>query len=379
MNFNLISITKISVAHHVSKMTITVVTLDQFQKPIGNSGNVTLTNLGPQNFIPNNEIQFNPLKDPHCKVVKITLEEHGFLSTSEFGTVLFDISFFKEDLLAVCEFDILNLKRENVGRIGLKILIPGVNFHKKTFYPHALKNEFGLCQIHFHRNISSKNFIDEGDLSNRSLGGMIQQIIQFCNTNESIFEPVDFESHFESNTPDILLTVAFKTEFIHEAKLNYKELKMDTKDLSFVCDSKVDLDSISLNQSKGLQAKILQRLNISTSYSLDFHHKNKLEGLKFIEKFKDQIDVISKDFSIRNHTQFGLTTTPGYSFVIIWYYVKKSETIHVVKQEENEKKPELIKQEIKIEKEETKSIQNISIPSQEGNDLYPSPKEEEKE
>jgi hypothetical protein len=63
MSFNLVSITKISVAHHVSKMTLSVVALDQFQKPIGNSGNVTLTNLGPQNFVPNAEIQFKPLKD----------------------------------------------------------------------------------------------------------------------------------------------------------------------------------------------------------------------------------------------------------------------------------------------------------------------------
>jgi hypothetical protein len=312
------------------------------------------------------------------------LEENGFLSSSEFGTVLFDISFFKEDLLAACEFDILNSKHENVGRIGLKILVPGVNFHKMSFYPHALMNEYGLCQIHFHRNISSKNLIDDGDLSNRSLGGMIHQIIQFCNSNESIFEPVDFESHFESNTPNILVTVAFKSEFIKEAKLNYQETKTNSiKELSFACDLKVDLESISLNQSKGLQAKILQRLNISTSYSLDFHYKNKLEGLKFIEKFKDQIDVVSKDFSIRNHTQFGLTTTPGYSFVIIWYYVKKSEIPESIKQETKIEKEEMKpiqsistdlyskEEETKIEKEEMKSIQNIST------DLYPKQEEEE--
>eukprot|EP01080_Neovahlkampfia_damariscottae_P002172 gene2172-2036_t len=363
MATNFIFITKISIARQTPKINLRITALDQFQKPIGIQNQISIQNLGPQNFIPQPEFQFQVLRDSTCKFVKVLFEEPGIFSTTEFGATIFDISGFKEDESTPCEFDVFNSKREIVGRFGCKVLIPGVNFHKRKFYPYALLNEFNLTRVHFYREIYSKNFFDEGELTNKYLGGMIQQVIQFCNSNSSILYPIDIDTEFESNTPAIIATIKFRKNFVEEAKSSYKiQPNQKFKELTYSCDSKVLLDSISENKTIGLQAKVLQRVNVMGSPTLDFHHQNKMDGLFFIEKFKDQINVISKDIGLRAHQGYGFSSSPGHSFFIIWYYV--------LNQQSNDKN-----QQQQVIKPHVQSQMNIKTSQQPGMNSLKTPKQ----
>jgi hypothetical protein len=264
---------------------------DQQGKVFGPTPNHPIPQLLAEGYTPpQGEVIFKILKDSNASFIKINLVSKGTFSDTEIGSAFFSISNFQLDQFIPFDLNLMSKQGQVVGKISLKIYIPGPIYEKQCLYKHAIKYQRNLTQIHFTKRMTMNitfNF-DTTQFYNDILS-MIFKVIEFTNSKTDIFELFDISSLYSSDTPMITITVRFRDEFISEA-IEYAEKNQNfdpnsLETLIIPCTINVNGFPSELDP-KGLQAKFFYAKNNNTflsniGYSLDFHSQNELNALKF--------------------------------------------------------------------------------------------------
>eukprot|EP01080_Neovahlkampfia_damariscottae_P000430 gene429-6843_t len=287
-----------------------------------------------QGLLLQQEQPFNIIKDSTTTHVKVILSTKGTFSNTEIGSAFFSIGGFKQDVMTPFDLNLMSKQNQVVGKISMKIYIPGELYERKLLYKHAIYYQKNLCQIHFiKRSTITLRYNFDTEIFYNDMLSLIFKVIEFVNDKKKIFEVYDVSSLFSEDTPMTTITIRFKDEYIKEVQDNTDPNQVDNdkplETLVIPCPTLHKNFSKQIDQT-GLQAKFFYQRNNTQIYSsfthfdnFEFHSQNELNALNFIDQNKNSIDLISKDKGMRFVTS---TNSPGlYPFVscyIIWYHLK---------------------------------------------------------
>eukprot|EP01080_Neovahlkampfia_damariscottae_P003328 gene3328-5767_t len=307
---------------------------DSKGKPIGQQLSVPISYMDQRGIILQNELEFKLVKDSTATHIKIALYQKGSLTDQEIASAFFGVSSFSEDTLI--PFD-LNLLQNNfaIGKISLKIYIPGKQFENKSTRRYAAKCKTNLCQIHFTKGsaINTRYNFDVIKFNN-DISSIINKVMDFVDDNQQNLTLYQITSIFNGDFPMVSITIQFKDSFVQEALSDEELLKTPVQELFIIPSTVPHFGYVSKLGDKGLQSKLfMDSANTSLNtfgHPLSFHVQNEIKATHFVEINKENMNVVSVDKEIVFNINNFYAKTPYVSCFIVWYYLKKNEKVEVV-------------------------------------------------
>eukprot|EP01080_Neovahlkampfia_damariscottae_P003327 gene3327-5766_t len=340
---------------------------DQQGRLVGPKPNFQIPLLtSAQGLVLQQEQPFNIIKDSTATHVKVVLSAKGTFSNTEIGSAFFSIGGFKQDVMSPFDLNLMSKQNQVVGKISMKMYIPGELYEKKLLYKHAVYYQKNLCQIHFtKRSTITLRFGFDTQIFYNDMLSLIFKVIEFVNDKRKIFEAYDVSSLFSEDTPMMTITIRFTDEFIKEAQDNIDPNEVDNnkplEKLVIPCTISHQNFPTQIDPT-GLQAKFFYQRNntqvySNISYNLDFHSQNELNALNFIDQNKDSIDLISKDKGMRFVTSNNSSSLyPFVSCYIVWYHLKDNS-----KQLDNYQIGEQPQQQQQQQQQQTQTQQGVKL------------------
>jgi len=300
---------------------------------------------------PNVKITMEQLSETFAFVI----QSSGAFSNTNHAMALIKLNDLQRDTqVDLLDIPLLDPQKGNirVGMVELEIVLVSL---KTLFYQHAAF--FNFTEISFTRRLATTGttVILFGNLLTSSTSadveswlGIIAYIIDFCKIHEKMFELIDVHTQwFQRNFPALRITVKFHPQYVEEAKAalpHFKFLPNTTNSnpspMLFIVDQNYKSSTVigqpDLDQSNpGIQVKLFYSLNQQPNQigimmgstgliSPPYAFSNNLSTHSWCDFYKDRIDIISKDLTLRIRATDVQHIFDMGSFNVVWYKMKQT-------------------------------------------------------